>query len=71
MAYSFSNFSDFRNAKLTCPDCGWVGQGRQTRAGNTFDYCAEFLCPVCGHGGGKNHDYLAVANFPKPGELWE
>jgi hypothetical protein len=61
----FQSYSEFRNADLICPHCGWRGQGRETQVGEVFEggMVSEYHCPDC-----KNGDYLAVAPWPRIGE---
>jgi hypothetical protein len=37
MAYSFQSYSEFRNATIDCPKCGWSGQGRAMDVGEVFE----------------------------------
>jgi hypothetical protein len=59
-------YSEFRNATITCPNCGWSGQGRQTRVGEVFErgQVCEYHCPRC-------EEYLAVVPWPLIGESQE
>ena len=33
----------------TCPECAWVGTGRDLAIGESFDSGAEYHCPACDH----------------------
>ncbi len=53
----FQNFYEFRDAQLTCPDCGWSGTGRETGVGEIFSELFEFNCPRC-------DEKLGICNHP-------
>ena len=67
----FHSYSEFRNATVTCPRCGWAGQGRHMTVGEVFEggMVSEYHCPKCG--GGPTGDHLAVAPWPLIGESQE
>src|SRR5579862_4161047 len=62
---AFHSYSQFRNATLTCDNCNWSGQGRETDVGDVYeqDKVSEYHCPHC-----KHADHLAVAPWPRLGE---
>lgn len=66
---AFHSYSEFRNATVTCPRCGWSGQGRQMKVGEVYEggQVSEYHCPRCE----GNGDYLAVAPWPQIGESQE
>ncbi len=68
MPYVFRSYSEFRNATIECPECGWSGQGRAMDVGEVFEggCVSEYHCPQC-----KSGDHLAVAAWPLIGESQE
>jgi len=38
---------DWKNAVHHCAHCGWTGQGREAKVGETFNDGAEYHCPQC------------------------
>ncbi len=42
------DYYDFRESRVTCPECGWSGTGRGTSPGEAFEELFEYDCPSCG-----------------------
>jgi len=43
------NFFTFKLKTITCPNCNWIGQGKELSKGEFFEdsYISEFNCPKC------------------------
>lgn len=42
------NYYRFQVEQQKCDACGWVGTGKETERGETFESLFEVQCPVCG-----------------------
>jgi predicted RNA-binding Zn-ribbon protein involved in translation (DUF1610 family) len=60
---SYPTYKEFRAARLTCQQCNWRGQGRETEFGETTKTArmTQYHCPTCG-------EPVAKAPWPRIGE---
>ena len=44
-----SQYSDFKEGKINCEECGWSGLGKDADLRESFGSGAEYECPRCSH----------------------
>lgn len=56
------SYYDDREELNICPDCGWIGRGKDMAMGDSFDCGCEWHCPSCNH-------YFGFRAFPRVEEV--